>query len=302
MTVPLIILAAFAAFGGFLYAEPIGIEPLGHLLHPIWQHASSVVGVREGTEGLMWPMMLPGVAAFLAGTGFAMYVYLNRRGAPETAFARRYPSLYLLVYDKWRIDELYQATVIGTVDALADIFTMADKWIVDGVLAKLSAAFVGFLGTMLRALQTGRVQAYSASMMLGLAGIGWFVTTPHASATIDDREIRRSGMVVISAAPGLGYGFRWEDKGKTAVVPIDAEITFSPSDDRYAVTLQPGETREVILHVRNAFGRESTESFELSRPNRQGRSPTTPTPLQIPAGGAVPGELIPQLIQPGGAR
>ena len=55
-------------------------------------------------------------------------------GEPERAFARSVPGLYKLIYDKWRIDELYDATVVGMVDALADIFTMSDKWIVDGIV------------------------------------------------------------------------------------------------------------------------------------------------------------------------
>ena len=82
------------------------------------------------------------------------------------------------------------ATVVGMVDALADIFTMADKWIIDGILARVSAALVAASGTVLRAFQTGRVQAYSAAMVIGLAGVGWFMVRPHASATVDDRNLR----------------------------------------------------------------------------------------------------------------
>ena len=37
----------------------------------------------------------------------------------ERRFAERMPGLYRLMYDKWRIDELYDATVVGMVDALA---------------------------------------------------------------------------------------------------------------------------------------------------------------------------------------
>src|SRR5262249_5696931 len=159
-------------------------------------------------------MMVPGLLAFIGGAGGAYYAYFLRGGAPERTFAESFPRLYKLIYDKWRIDELYDAAVVGMVDALADIFVMADKWIVDGILARLSAAIVGAAGTVLRALQTGRVQAYAASMVIGLAGVGWFLVRPHADVRIDDTSLRQSGELKLSAAPGLGYRYRWEQPGK----------------------------------------------------------------------------------------
>jgi NADH-quinone oxidoreductase subunit L len=170
MTAPLVILAAFALFAGFLNAHPIHVAPLGHLLEPVFAGAKRFVTEREGAKGLMWAMMAPGFAAFLAGTAAAMYVYLNKAGAPERAFAERMPGLYRLIYDKWRVDELYDAVVVGMVDALAEIFTMADRWIIDGLIARLTAALTALIGTLLRALQTGRVQVYAASMLVGSPG------------------------------------------------------------------------------------------------------------------------------------
>jgi NADH-quinone oxidoreductase subunit L len=292
MTAPLMVLAAFAAFAGFLMAEPIHFAPLGHLLEPIFERASSVVHEREAAKGMTLYMMLPGVGAFLAGTSAAVVVYWNRGGAPEIAFQKSWPRLYKLVYDKWRIDELYDATVVGMVDALADIFTMADKWIVDGILAKLTAAAVGFFGTVLRAFQTGRVQAYSASMVVGLAGLGWFFVMPHADATVDDRNLRSSGVVKIVASPGLGYSYSWEGADKND--PL-AEAT---------VTVPSDSTKTVVLHVKNAFAREATKTFTLARPKRNSDGPliidpsmiVPPKVMEIPEG-KIPNEKIPDLIR-----
>ncbi|UQA56027.1 NADH-quinone oxidoreductase subunit L [Polyangium aurulentum] len=292
MTVPLIILGVFAIFAGFLMAEPIHVAPLAHLLEPVFETAGGAVTARyEGIEKLMWPMMLPGVAAFLAGTGAAMYVYLNRGGEPEEAFKKAAPGLYKLIYDKWRIDELYDATVVGMVDALADIFTIADKWIIDGVIAKLSAALVGFVGTVLRAFQTGRVQVYAASMTIGLAGLGWFLVRPHAQASVDDSRLRASGEVVLAAAPGPGYTYRWEGAGASD------QKDFGQTRE-VKVNLNPGEKKDVVLHVRNAFAQEATQSFVLTRPGRAGAAGS---PLgAAPQGGTLPGNQIPELINPRG--
>lgn len=294
MTIPLVVLAAFAVFAGFLMAEPIHVEPLGHLLEPVFSRShEAVVDRYEGVHKLMWPMMGPGVAAFLAGTGAAMVVYLNQRGRPEEQFKKAVPGLYKLIYDKWRIDELYEATVIGMVDALADIFTVADKWIIDGIIAKLSAAFVGAVGTVLRMFQTGRVQVYATAMAIGLVGVGWFVVVPHAEANVDESKIRASGEVVISASSGFGYTYRWEGVGPTEQKDFDATR-------EVRINLNPGEKKDVKLHVRNAFAQEATTTFAFARPGRAPSfGPGGAPPGGMP-GGVVPQDKIHELINPRG--
>ena len=293
MTIPLMVLAAFAAFAGFLKADLIHVEPLGHLLEPVFKTAEATIHQREGAKGMEAVMLVPGILAFVAGAGAAAYVYLQNKGAQETAFAKSFPRLYKLIYDKWRIDELYEATIIGMVDALADIFQMADTWIVDGILAKLSAAVVGAAGTVLRAFQTGKVQAYSASMVIGLAGVGWFLVRPHAVTSIDDSKLKQTGEVVVSAAPGFGYTYKWEGPGVVAAKDFSAarEIT---------IPLQPGDKKDVVLQVKNAFNGVDTQTITVARPGKKG-APQLPV---APAGDepmpdkiVIPADKIPDLIR-----
>ena len=266
MTTPLVVLAAFAAFAGFLNAEFIHVAPLGHMLDPVFEKAHHAIAARTPEiEKMELTMMAPGFLAFLVGSGLAYVVYLQGGGAWEKSFAKSYPRFYKLIYDKWRIDELYDATVIGMVDALADIFVMADKWIIDGVLARVSAALVGAAGTVLRAFQTGRVQAYSASMVIGLAGVGWFFARPHAVADVDEKALRASDQVTISAAPGLGYAYKWAVSGSSEK-PQD----FSAKRE-ITVTLKPGESKEVVLEVQNAWKSVAREVIPLTRPKAGGR-------------------------------
>jgi NADH-quinone oxidoreductase subunit L len=285
MTVPLMVLAGFALFAGFLDAELLHIEPLARLLEPVFAKASLAMAERPGVEKLKIVMIAPGLLAFAVGGGVAWIVYEQRKGAPERAFAKSYPGFYKLIYDKWRIDELYDATVVGMVDALADIFVMADRWIVDGVLAKLSSAIVGAAGTILRALQTGRVQAYSAAMVIGLAGVGWFLVRPHSAISVSDRGFKASGQLVLSAAPGLGYHYRWEIKPIATLDPKPGSTQPTTSDAReITITLSPGESKEVTLEVENAFKSTSRQMMPLSRP-------AAPTIVNLPAPGATPGPL-----------
>jgi NADH-quinone oxidoreductase subunit L len=295
MTIPLLVLAAFAAFAGFLKADMLHVEPLGHLLEPVFKTAETAIHEREGAKGMEMMMLAPGILAFVAGGGAAFLVYLKNDGAQEKAFIRAFPRLYKLIFDKWRIDELYEATVVGMVDALADIFQMADTWIVDGVLAKLSAAIVGAAGTVLRAFQTGKVQAYSASMVIGLAGVGWFLVRPHAVTSIDDTKLKQTGEVTVSAAPGFGYSYRWEGPGITAAKDFSATREIN-------IPLQPGDKKDVVLQVRNAFNGVDTQTITVARPGKKGGNAapgSAPPQGEPPPQGSVviPGVKLPDLFR-----
>ena len=273
MTTPLVVLAAFAVFAGVFNATALHKlkvpELMNEVLEPIFARASHAIAGRPDGDDLEMMMMAPGLLAFAVG-GYAAYaIYAQGNGKAEKSFATSFPRLYQLIYDKWRIDELYDATVVGMVDALADIFTMADKWVVDGVLARLSAGVVAFAGTVLRAFQSGRVQAYSASMVIGLAFLGWFLVRPHASVSIDDRALRTGGHVTLSAAPGLGYHYRWQVKE-------------GPASDTREITVQlkPGESKEVVLEVENAFKSVAREVIPISRPSPFSQPTSVVMPIQ----------------------
>src|SRR6185369_2515649 len=110
------------------------------------------------------PFLGAAIAAFALGVGGAYWVYVTQKGAPARALAEGSPGLYALVRDKWRIDELYEETFIGAVDSLAEMAVVFDKWVVDGLIARVTAFVISLSGTILRAAQTGRVQAYAFTM------------------------------------------------------------------------------------------------------------------------------------------
>ena len=155
-----------------------------------------------------------------------------------------------------------------------------DKWVVDGIIARLSAAAVAVTGTLLRYAQTGRVHAYAAVMVAGVLALGWFVSMPHADAkAISDHS---SGEYQVQAAPGLGYGYRWDQDGDgewdTRTYSATRNIKFN---------LERSSQRTIKLEVKNAFGRTAVEKFQFSRP----KPPATkgaPTVIQIgPDGKAI---------------
>jgi NADH-quinone oxidoreductase subunit L len=91
---------------------------------------------------------------------------------------------------------------------------------------------------------------------------------------------------VLSAAPGLGYSYRWESKD------VKTSTEFSAARD-LTVRLEPGEKREVKLFVRNAFAQETVETVAIERPGtRRGAldaAPGRPAPPPGMAPAAPPG-------------
>jgi NADH-quinone oxidoreductase subunit L len=263
MTVPLIILGTAAAFAGILnmpmvkiHGEPF--EPMGKWLEPVFESAlqGSVV-LKSNADHLVWPLAVGGIGAFVVGWGLAYWMYIAQAGKPAKALAETVPGLYRLLLDKWRIDELYEATVLNMVDALADTFAAFDQGVVDGILARLTSLVVAGLGTLLRAFQNGVVHVYAAFMVIGFAAVGWFFVAPHADATVSASS---DGDFTVVASPGMGYSYQWDANGDGKP---DTQ-TFG-NQQEVKVHIDAGQSQKVGLEVVNAFGLHGRKEISISR-------------------------------------
>jgi NADH-quinone oxidoreductase subunit L len=257
MTLPLAILGALAVFGGLWSAHLLHMDSMDRWLAPVFATARQAVEVAEQGGGLVLGLA---VTAFALGAGGAYMVYGAQAGTPAEDFVEKYPRVHQSALDKWYVDEFYDEFVIGTVDFIADICVWVDKYIVDGIIARLSSWLVLATGFLLRHVQTGRVQAYAAAMMVGLAGVGWFLTAPQPAAAVSGSEA--TGEYRLNAAAGFGYGYRWDADGDGT---FDSEDFGSQRD--LDVTVAPGEARTVVLEVQNAFGRVRQRRWTFSRPD-----------------------------------
>ena len=176
---------------------------MGKWLDPVFEDAVKAVGFRQpGAASMEWPLAACGISAFVIGTGISYWMYIAQAGKPAKALAEAMPGLHKFLMDKWRIDELYEVTVLAMVDALADTFAVFDQSVVDGLLPRLSSLIVVGLGTVLRVFQNGVVHVYAAFMVVGLAATGWFFVAPHADATVTTGD---NGDYIVQASPGMGY-------------------------------------------------------------------------------------------------
>jgi NADH-quinone oxidoreductase subunit L len=282
MTVPLIILATCSIFVGlFFNAGPIKLPALHSMdswLEPVFADVGNAVQVN-GSEGKEVGFAISGILAFAIGTAIAYWMYITEKGEPGKRAALAWPRLYRLVYEKWRVDELYEGTVVLAVDALADTFEWFDRTFVDVIVAKIPALLVSGLGSVLRIFQNGVVHFYAAMMALGLVAVGWFFAAPHARLMVDTSGVDSHGDYVVTAAPGLGYQYRWDTDG-------DGQFDKPQSTDQSNVKIHLNErqSQNVRVEVTNAFGFHATATVPLARP---AAAPTVVTAApQLPPGAA----------------
>ena len=208
MSLPLLVLAVLATFGGFLgypHALP-GHEALPHMLsawlEPVVEvsHAFTgeyAIGLRTQQDGgPLWfsdghhitaaaELMFMGicVAVACAGIGFAWALY--RRGPSEAAagWASRLGLLYVLSKGKYYVDELYQALIIGPLHAFSQFFWLGiDNALINDLGVRGVAGAVALTGDAARSWHNGSLRRYLAVLLLGsMVVLGGVYCNPRVS-------------------------------------------------------------------------------------------------------------------------
>jgi NADH-quinone oxidoreductase subunit L len=237
MTLPLVILAAGAVVAGYVWVGIAHFEPWVTWLEP----ALGSIGV-EHAPGAPIVAMLSGLTAAVVGIGLAYSFYF--KGSPVPArIAARLPGLYQLLMDKWRVDELYDATILAGSRQLARLSAGFDRYVVDGLLTDVTMQTVKAASYLFTRLQNGLVHAYGAVMACGLLAMVFHFLVPHPQPSVVGEP---SGMKVqFAASKGLSYEYRWDFDGDHKfdtewTNDPKAEHEFSDSDfKRFAVVFEP---------------------------------------------------------------
>ena len=173
MTVPLVILAFLSMIGGFVGIPIIhGGNVIGDFLSPVMrgQELLAVPGQgaavhhSAGQEILLMAISL-GIA--LVGWWLARKFYVTSPWLPSKT-AAALGGLYRLVYHKYWVDELYDAIAVRPVVRFSNwLWNVADDGIIDW-LANGFARVTAEAGATLRQVQTGLVQNYALSILVGV--------------------------------------------------------------------------------------------------------------------------------------
>lgn len=167
MIVPMVLLAILAAVGGFV-GLPEGLLGLGNavdsFLHPVFAGAE---GPAPAAGIVDWLPMAISLVAALAGLALAYWLYVRRPGL-AARWSKGSPWLYDLVLAGYRVDDLYQAAVVGPLRALGEVLArVVEARAIDGAVYGL-ARLAGLAGEGLRRLQSGLVRHYALAMLAGV--------------------------------------------------------------------------------------------------------------------------------------
>ncbi len=182
MTIPLMVLAVLAAVALILGlpGHTAVSELFSHFIEPVFAPGterlfSEKVGHFHAVAHPPWPYFAAwGLAA--VGTWIGWTLYKGGLGGTVARWAQAWPRTYQLMVDKFRVDELYEATVIGPLRSLArGLWRFVDVTVIDGLFVNGIPRLLGFLGGTLRLAQNGDIQRYAALMAVAAAAILWTV-------------------------------------------------------------------------------------------------------------------------------
>ena len=181
MVIPLIILAVLSAIGGFIGIPEIFSGEHGNIFHgwlePVFKNAErklAIYGLHTHFQEIL--LMTISVAGAAGSIFFARYIYL-RKPSIASGTAKKFKSIYNLLWNKYFVDELYDATVINPIVKTSDSFLwrMADNKIIDGLVNGI-ASLIESASVVIRKMQTGVAQFYAVIMMVGIAAaLFWIV-------------------------------------------------------------------------------------------------------------------------------
>ncbi len=174
MTVPLVILAVLAVIGGWVgiphvlgftnlferWMEPvISRETLG-----VESHALAAAADHAGVE---IALMVASVALVLMAIYLARMFY-NKRPELATSFREKLSGVHRLLFNKYYVDEVYDAIVVRPVVSLSRfLWKIVDVVFIDGLINGLATIYSD-VSQFFRGVQTGRVRSYATLFVMGV--------------------------------------------------------------------------------------------------------------------------------------
>jgi NADH-quinone oxidoreductase subunit L len=190
MTVPLMILAAGAIVAGWLGVPAVlkGSNLFHHFLEPVFGHGAGAAGghgeahsllesigvhgpvaasAGHGSHGLELTLMALSVLIGILGIITAYTLYIKNPGVPGRIAAKA-RGLYILVFNKYYVDEIYEHTLVRPGYAISDriFFRIVDAGIIEGIVNGLGIT-ARLVGAAVRLFQTGVVRTYALFVLLG---------------------------------------------------------------------------------------------------------------------------------------
>jgi NADH-quinone oxidoreductase subunit L len=164
MTIPLIVLAFMSIIVGALVGLPLENGYIHHFLNNVLVPEN--LSIHHLSMGLSTTLMMSSVVVALMGVALAYIYYMYRKDLPEKT-ARAFSPIYKLFYNKWYFDEIYGNLIIQPLVYMSKgIWHYFDIGIIDFTVNAFGKSAV-FCGNILKYLQTGKIQTYIFTMVVG---------------------------------------------------------------------------------------------------------------------------------------
>jgi NADH-quinone oxidoreductase subunit L len=156
MLAPLVVLAVLSLAGGYIFRVP---EFLGTFFPTITE-------VPEDAT-----LVAVAIAWGLAGIGLAWLMYVAKPTLADSVVGT-FKGLYTLVYNKYFVDEIYDATIVKPVinGSREVLWKGADAGLIDGMVNGVGA-ICRQIGGGLRLMQSGNIRSYATWVLLGSVAV-----------------------------------------------------------------------------------------------------------------------------------
>src|SRR5579863_572446 len=152
---PLVVLAILSIFGGWFFNVPKILD--------------SMFPIAEGVENMALTYI--SVAFGLIGIALSYYMYVVNTQLPER-IAASLGGLYTLVYNKYFVDELYDATIVNPMitGSTTVLWHGMDQGVIDGIVNGVGTESKS-IGGVLKQMQSGNIRSYATWVVLGAVAL-----------------------------------------------------------------------------------------------------------------------------------
>jgi NADH-quinone oxidoreductase subunit L len=177
MTLPLIVLAVLAIFGGYLGLPEIfgdSVHKINNYLAGPHGHGGPVVGYpHENHPPLMLEVFLIGLSIAIALTGVLVSwrLYSKHDIGGDAIVQKRLGKFYHRMENKFFVDEIYEMFILKPFVAFGRSIIMGiDKYVIDGFVNGLGTVTI-MIGQVIKRMQTGYVGHYALLLVVGVLAI-----------------------------------------------------------------------------------------------------------------------------------
>ena len=176
MLLPLVILGFLSLAGGWI-GWPValgGHDRIAHFLAPVFASAATLVPSASPTAAAVrLDRILTGVSLLVAlfGWWLADLMYRRKPQLAESA-ARNAKTLYNLIWNKYWVDQIYGALIVGPILAFSRniLGSGIETGIIDGANTAIAATANG-TSSGIRRMQSGNIRSYAGWLSAGAAAV-----------------------------------------------------------------------------------------------------------------------------------